>query len=213
MIYESVREDEPLRQGDIFHSIPRVELSLATMAVLSSDDGPEETAWNNLIQDGLQEPVTAVVAIEAVTAIVISQNCDAARGEEISLCAIEPLESFLPKAKRPTKSSKWINQLLKHAHSPRYFYLPQNPEFGFKDGMTADFRGVIRLRRDDILTMRQGYRMGRLNCVAREHLRESLAQFFRRYPVNEWYPLTKEEAEEYAAERQLEQNELYDWQK
>jgi hypothetical protein len=55
--------------------------------------------------------------------------------------------------------------------------------------------------------------MGRLNDVATEHFRESLGQFYRRYPYNEWYPLTPEEAAAYADAKKLEAVELYEWQK
>lgn len=213
MIYQTVPADDPLRQGDIFRSIPRAELSLAKMAVISSSDGPQETAWDDLVRDGVKEPIAAIVGIEPVTAIVISQNCDAARGKDISLCAVEPLDKFIAANQHATNPDKWNNQLLKHAHSPRYFYLPEDRSFGILERMTADFRSVIRLMREDLLIMRGTYRIGRLNEVASEHLRESLAQFFRRYPVNEWYPLTKDEAEAYARQKDLTPDQLYDWQK
>jgi len=108
---------------------------------------------------------------------------------------------------------KWNNQLLKHAHNPRYFYLPANGSFGITERMSVDFRGVIRVGREDLLDLRTDYRIGRLNHVAGEHFRESLAQFFRRYPVNEWYPLTKEEVAVYAKEQGLSFDDRYDWQK
>jgi len=107
MIYESVPDDEPIEQGDIFRSIPRTELSLAKMAIISSNEGAQETAWDELVQEGIGEPITAVVGIQPVTAIVISQNCDAARGKDISLCAVESLDSFLDPAQRPKNADKW----------------------------------------------------------------------------------------------------------
>ena len=39
MIYEAVAPDEPIRQGDIFRNIPRVDFSLAALPVMESDGG------------------------------------------------------------------------------------------------------------------------------------------------------------------------------
>jgi hypothetical protein len=39
--------------------------------------------------------------------------------------------------------------------------------------------------------------MGRLKDMADEHFREKIAQYFRRYPYNEWYPLSQEEYKHY----------------
>lgn len=93
----------------------------------------------------------------------------------------------------------------------RYFYLPPDPAIGFGERMAADFRVIIRVPREDLLNLRH-YRLGRLNNVAYEHFRESLAQYFRRYPYNEWYPLTREEVDEYSKGCE-ESIEKYEWQK
>ncbi len=212
MIYERVAADESLQQGDIFHSVPRPDLSLANLAILSSEGHAESVTWRELVDHGETDGVTAVIGIKPVMAVVISQNCDAARGKDISLCAVEPLAVHM-KDKPSQSPTKWNNQLLKHAHNPRYFYLPPDAAFGIAERMSADFRGVIRVDREDLLDMRSGFRIARLNHVAGEHFRESLAQFFRRYPVNEWYPLTKEEAAVYAMEQGLASEDLYEWQK
>ena len=87
-----------------------------------------------------------------------------------------------------------------------------DPSFGFLDRKAADFRSVIRLPLEELRNLRQ-YRVGQLNMVATEHFRESLGQFYRRYPYNEWYPLTKEEAESYAQDKRLEPTDLYEWQR
>jgi hypothetical protein len=212
MIYERVNLEEPLQQGDIFRSVPRADFSLSNLAILSSEGQAEQVTWRELVEHGDTDGVTAVVAIKPVMAIVLSQNCDTARGRDISLCAVEPLAEHMGE-KLATKPRSWNNQLLKHAHNPRYFYLPADGNLGITERMSADFRSVMRVDREDLLDLRADYRIARLNDVAGEHFRESLAQFFRRYPVNEWYPLTKEEVAVYAEEKGLSSDDFYDWQK
>ena len=65
--------------------------------------------------------------------------------------------------------------------------------------MAVDFRSVFSLDRED-LTRFEAHRVGRLNPVATEHFREKLAEFFRRYPYDPWYPLSREEFEIYLKE-------------
>jgi hypothetical protein len=212
MIYERVNPEEALQQGDVFRAMPRPDFSLSNLAILSSEGQAEQATWREIIEQGDTDGVTAVIGIKPVMAIVISQNCDTARGKDISLCAVEPLAEHMSD-KPSTNPKSWNNQLLKHAHNPRYFYLPADNSLGITERMSADFRGIMRVDRDDLLSLRTGYRIARLNEVAAEHFRESLAQFFRRYPVNEWYPLTKEEVAVYAKEKGLSSDDLYDWQK
>ncbi len=87
MIYERVGIQDPLRQGDIFRNIPRVDFSLSSLAVFDDDNGPRRLTWRDILAE--TEPsgaVTALLPIKPVDAIVITQDCDAARGEYIHLC-------------------------------------------------------------------------------------------------------------------------------
>jgi len=77
--------------------------------------------------------------------------------------------------------------------------------------MGCDFRVLIRAPRHDLEQMLD-LRVGRLNQEATEHFRETLAQYFRRYPYNEWYPLTPDEFREYAVDSP-ELIEPYPWQR
>ena len=212
MIYRTVDADEPIRQGDIFRNVPHLEFSLARLAIVEDDD-QEIRSWESIVESGETQPVTALIALEPVNAIVITQDCDAARGKHLCLAQIDEfLEVTGKKSSPPTSPKKWQSLLTAHAKSNlRYFYLPADESFGFVQRMAADFRSIIRLPREELLDLRQ-YRMGRLNDVASEHFRESLGQFYRRYPYNEWYPLTKEEAATYA-EASPEEIEFYEWQK
>jgi hypothetical protein len=211
MIYlRPIPPTEPILQGDIFRYVPRAELSLSKIAVVS--DKLTQTTWQQIISEGPPQEVTVVVAVEPVYAIVITQNCDAARGKYLCLAQVDPFLESVGQHTPPKTAKSWKNLLTRHAKTNlRYFYLPEDPEMGFTQRMAADFRVVIRVPREDLEGMRQ-HRLARLNEVASEHFRESLGHFFRRYAYNEWYPLDKEEAEAYQADCP-EPIELYDWQK
>ncbi|MBM4082926.1 MAG: hypothetical protein FJ278_24680 [Planctomycetes bacterium] len=55
-----------------------------------------------------------------------------------------------------------------------------------------DFMVTIRVPLQDLAALRS-LRKGRLNPIADEHFRERIAEFFRRYPYDEWYPLDQRE--------------------
>lgn len=215
MIYEIPPPDSPISQGDIFRGVPRVEISLDALSVLEEDEQLEQKAWKDILSasDPHQPPtVTAILPIKPVLAIVITQNCDAARGHSLSLCEIDSFLTEKEKAQPPTNAKKWQSKIVKDIRQiPRLFYLPADQSIGIDEKKAVDFRSVLRVTRTDLEAMRD-HRIGRLNHVATEHFRESLAQFFRRYPVNEWYPLTKEEFEAYALEAKPEEVEPYPWQ-
>jgi hypothetical protein len=201
MIYEAVSSDQPIKQGDIFCSIPRVELSLSRMMVIDSGSlEPREVSWRDMIDEGQGSVSTAAVfPMKSVDAIVITQNCDAARGEHICLSEIGRFTDFLSQKTPPTTPGKWKDLIIRQSRmNLRFFYLPPDPSSGFADRMAADFRTILRIPRRELEDLRD-LRKVRLNTVATEHFRETLAQFFRRYPYNEWYPLTKEEFAAYTA--------------
>jgi len=209
MIYERVQPEAPIRQGDILRNIPRLELSLSEIPVVD-EEGSRVASWQELLDEASEDDVTAVVKLKAVSGIVITQDCDAVRGKDLSLAMLDDFQIVTNSS--PTTPKSWRKHITQHAKSNlRYFYLPPDADIGFDRPMAADFRTILRVPREEALT--QGAtRVGRLNTVAYEHFRESLAQFFRRYPYNEWYPLTKEQVEDYA-QSCPEPVQLYDWQK
>jgi hypothetical protein len=215
MIYEVPPLDAPIQQGDIFRGVPRIEISLDALAVLEEDEQLEKKAWKDILSGNdpaRPETVTAVLPIKPVLAIVITQNCDAVRGHSLSLCEIDSYLTEREKANPPTTPKKWQSKIMEDVRKiPRLFYLPADGSVGIGERMEVDFRSVLRVRRTDLEAMRE-HRIARLNHVANEHFRETLAQFFRRYPVNEWYPLTKEEFETYAESKKPEPVEPYPWQ-
>ena len=214
MIYEAVGSTEPVRQGDIFRNIPRVDFSLSSLAIIDDkDDEPKEMEWRDALRSSPGAPISAVLAVKPVTAIVITQNCDAVRGQTLSLCQIEDYLVATNKTTSPPRTPKaWQSLLMSMSRqNPRFFYLPTDAGFGLDSRLAVDFRVVLPVPRLDLESMRD-LRIVRLNQVAREHFREALSHFFRRYAFNEWYPLTHEEFTAYG-EQAGEQVPAFDWQK
>jgi hypothetical protein len=111
----------------------------------------------------------------------------------------------------PTTTKKWVSLITgKGRIVHRLFYLPPDESIGFPDRMAADFRVVFQILRADLENSRQ-LRVGRLNSTALDHFRESFAEYFKRYAFNEWYPLSKEEFQEYKTAAQ-EDIPPYSWQ-
>lgn len=199
MIYLRVDPAEPIQQGDIFRNIPRIDFTLSELAIVGADEELSQTSWREVFTQGHSAgPVSALLSIRSVTAIVITQNCDASRGQFISLCQVDDyLEAF--NHKDPPKSAKkWKNLIVEKARSnTRFYYLPESSNFGFEQKQAADFRVVLSIPRVDLEQMRD-QRIAKLNAHANEHFRESLSHFFRRYAYNEWYPLNSEEFQAYS---------------
>lgn len=213
MIYEQVSSGAPIRQGDIFVGVPKIEIALSTF-LLAEDDETRQTTWREMLAElGPNEVATAIVPVKPVTGIVITQNCDAVRGESIVLAEVANYAEMMGKGlPSPTKLLKFARKITQNSRQHlRLFYLPADPEFGFDDRSACDFRVLIRAPRSDLEEMLD-LRVGRLNTEATEHFRETLAQYFRRYPYNEWYPLTREEFDVYQADSS-EPISPYPWQK
>ena len=208
MVYLTVDSQAPINQGDIFRDVPCVEMSLASLSILD-DDTPRVTSWRDILTEG-NEPVTAILPLKPVTAIVVSQNCDNAHGRYITLAQVVPFSQVLGGA-LPGTAKKWKSKITQHAKTNyRFFYLPAAGSLAFSERMSADFRLLFQVPRTDLEGMRD-MRLGRLNEEAAQHFRETVAYFFRRYAYNEWYPLTKEEFEAYAADLD-EPVKAYPWQ-
>ena len=208
MIYTFPGPDEPIRQGDIFVSLPRVEVSLARLTILDEDDSAVNLPWQDILEAG--KSVSAVLPVRPVAAIVASQDCDCVRSDDITLCEIRDFRDVEKKAAQTERPSKWARILTQHARlNLKWFYLPPCPGMGFTDKLAVDFTISIRVRRvelEDALRLRKG----RLNDVADEHFRERISEFFRRYPYDEWYPLNPEELAAY--QQKHPDAEPYGWQ-
>jgi hypothetical protein len=208
VIYDFPAITDPIRQGDIFVSLPRIDLSLNQIPVIA-EDGQEVRNWADIAATG--QPVTALLAVKPVTAIVITQDCDNIHGRDISLCEIRSFQDVEGRAKDAKTPKSWMNLLTRHARvNLKWFYLPPDPRVGFEEKMGVDFTVTLRVPRLELEELRS-LRKACLNDVADEHFRERLSEFYRRYPYDEWYPLTTEEFSEY--QRIYSDAEPYLWQK
>jgi len=207
MIYEFPSESDPIRQGDIFLGLPRMDISLNEIVVYE-EGGERETSWAEIAQD--EESVNILVPVRSVAAIVATQDCDAVRSRDITLCEIREFRDVEPSTKDTKSAKAWISRIIQQARiNQKWFYLPPDEQIGFKEKMAVDFLVTLRIPREDLESLRS-LRKGRLNPVADEHFRERIAEFFRRYPYDEWYPLNQEELATYAAAH--EGTKPYPWQ-
>ncbi len=199
MIYSPVGVTEPIRQGDVFRDVPMVDLRLSALSVIGLDDELRQTTWRDILAGrGGSGAVTAVLPLRPVTGMVITQNCDSARGQFLSPCQVgDYLEAFSLK-EPPKNPKKWKSLIVEKARTnSRFFYLPADETFGLRTRQAADFRVVFSMPRVDLESLRDR-RVAKLSTHAAEHFREALAHFFRRYAYNEWYPLDPEEFQSYA---------------
>jgi hypothetical protein len=212
MIYDAVPAGAPFRQGDIFRGLPKAEFSMAdVVSVIDSGVGQapqfQRGSWDVFSRADAQ--LTALVPIRQVKAILITQTCDAAHAEALSFCEIGLFSEVAP-GLEGARLEKFVKAVTKQAKDDqRWFYLPPG-EIGFTERMAVDFRSVFSLDRDDLARF-ESHRVGRLTDVAAEHFREKLAEFFRRYPYDPWYPLTREEFEIYLRDHPGE--EPFRWQR
>ncbi len=197
MIYEFPDQAVPIRQGDIFIGLPRVEISLRNI-VIAEEYSERIAKWEELATQ--TDPINIIVPVRSVAAIVATQDCDASRSRDITLCEINNFRNVERKSKDTSSPKSWKNILTQHARiNQKWFYLPPSDQLGFTDKMAVDFLLTIRLPREDLERLRT-LRRGRLNNVADEHFRERIGEFFRRYPYDEWYALNEEEMEAYTKE-------------
>lgn len=208
MIYEFPDATAPIRQGDIFIGLPRIDLSLEKV-LLVDEEGERLARWEELA--GQNESVNIIVPVRPVAAIVATQDCDANHSRDITLCEIREFREVEGKSKDAKTAKGWKNILTQHARiNQKWFYLPPDERFGFSVKMAVDFRVTLRVPREDLENLRS-LRRGRLNPTADEHFRERIGEFFRRYPYDEWYALDEGEMDEY--KKEYPDAESFPWQK
>jgi hypothetical protein len=123
MIYEYPAPEDPLRQGDIFVGLPRVEISLKRVPVLTDNGDQIVTAWDDLVNEA--KPVTVVLAVRPVMGIIVSQDCDTSNAPDITLCEILGFRDVEQKAKETTSPKKWMHIITQHCRlNQKWFYLP-----------------------------------------------------------------------------------------
>lgn len=198
MIYDVPELEDPIRQGDIFRDLPKVEMSLRRVPVLVGENQQELRSWKDLVSAG--EPVSIVVAARPVFAIVASQDCDAVNGRDITLCEIRPFRDVERLSKDTSAPTAWMKIITQQAkRNLKWFYLPPDSRLGFSNKMGVDFMVTLRVPRTELEELRN-LRVGRLNALGDEHFRERISEFYRRYPYDEWYPLDPAELDAYQKE-------------
>ena len=218
MIYEDVALEAPIRQGDIFTDVPKLEFSLEDVIFEEREDdsGLRQASWHELIQNlspqEIADKIQVFVPLTCVSAIVVTQDCDALRSPDITLCEIRRFSDVEKSIENATASKRFVAAITKQSRiNLKWFYLPPDEEIGFKERMAADFQVTLRLQRQELEKFRF-LRKKRLNYIADEHFRERIGEFFRRYPYDEWYPLNKEEFALYKAEHSQEPPDPFPWQ-
>lgn len=210
MIYESVDIVSPIRQGDIFWGLPKFEVSLSEMVFCDPESSqPIIKKWTDFKNE--IKPLNFIVSAQPVKAIVITQDCDAIRSRDITLCEIRRFVEVNKQAKDAKTAKHWIKMIVQQARQNlKWFYLPPSEVFDLEDKLAVDFMITIRLPREDLEQLKN-LRRCRLNDIADEHFRERISEFFRRYPYDEWYSLDNQELEEY--EKEHGQVQVFPWQK
>ena len=212
MIYDFPSPDEPIRQGDIFMGVPKVEIEFALgLPTLSPLDEVEKIPWDDIVRSG--ESTVAILPVVPTSAIVASQDCDSRREADITLCEIKAFSEIEKDYAKISTLKKRVSFVTRQSRrNLKWFYLPSDERIPFKKTMCVDFMITINLPREE-LEQRIDLRRARLKPIAYDHYRERIAHFFRRYAYNEWYPLNKEEMQSYSQEHGLEPSDLYPWQK
>ena len=212
MIYDYPNNNEPIRQGDIFLGIPKVEIEFASgLPTCSATNEMERIPWEDIVESGGAAP--ALLPVLPVPAIVASQNCDARRAADITLCEIKELAQIEKDYDNISNLRKRVNFITRQACvNLKWFYLPPDKQIKFEKTMAVDFLSTINVPRQDLEQL-ICLRKGCLNEDAADHFRERIAHFYRRYAYNEWYPLNNKEMTIYSEIHKLEPIDWYDYQK
>ena len=191
MVYIFPDESKPIQQGDIFCQLPLPLIDLSNLVVIADGE-----LYSSNWADQMDEPnLEASIPLEKTWGIVATQNCDASRAPFISFFQIDTFSDVT--TLHPGSPKKWMDVITrKSRQEQKWFYLPVNDRIGFKDKMAVNFLRVFQIQLSD-LQQNIALRKGRLNKIAYEHYRESIAQYFRRYPYDEWYPLDNQEFAKY----------------
>lgn len=208
MIYDFPAPEVAIRQGDIFFNLPRVDISLQELLFYDTH-GVRQFTWEEVLN---KAEIRIVTGVRPVMGIVASQDCDAVRSVDITLVEVRPFQSVEGKCKQTKTPSSWQNIITQHGRlNQKWFYLPPDERLGFSSKMAADFRVVFQLPRIELEARRERFRRATLKPIAEAHFRERIAEFYRRYPYDEWYALEPAEMEAYRREHP--DAVPFDWQK
>ena len=83
MIYDFPDTSSPIGQGDIFISVPILDLPDDALPILDDQDTPRILPWEEFASAG--QKASAIIAVRPTIAIVGTQECDALRAPNITL--------------------------------------------------------------------------------------------------------------------------------
>jgi hypothetical protein len=207
-VYSKLSAGEQIRQGDIFRWLPKVELLLGEaslpMVIEPKEEGGRMIDWCKFVLTS--KTLTTFASVRSVYGIVISQDCDASHCMNLTFAEIKPfkeINGFREMAEPPNPNSV-IKIVTEHARkNQKWYFLSESDDLGFNRKMGVDFESLFEVNREMLVKNIDLLRLGRLDDeVAWPHFRERVAEFFRRYPYNEWYPLNSEEASIYEDKQQ-----------
>lgn len=112
MIYDLLNESVPIRQGDIFERIPKAEIVLDNISFFDENDEIVKLNIDEISQDKI---FTAIVPLNFVPGIVISQDCDISRTGDVSFCQIVPFEKIDRGTKDYCKPKQWMKMITQEA--------------------------------------------------------------------------------------------------
>lgn len=190
MIYELITPKEDICQGDIFFNLPFDDFNLEHLKVIIDDDEVKDIAWVEISE----EDVKIIVKLQKVNAIVLSQDCDCLREPYITLAVISKWENNYENPKN------WMHAIRGLNRSKSKMYLPQDSNFKIEERLHIEFSRIFKLYRKSLYSLRD-LRVCRLNPEAIKHFRQKLGNYFIRYAFDEYYPLNKEEMDEYETYR------------
>lgn len=211
IIYQKIPESDPIKQGDIFYPLPFGYVSLNKITKQVAEGQYETGDWHTFKNE---EKIATSVALIGVRAIVATQDCDTNTSPLITFFRIIPFAQAIDRTvpeRGDWSAKKYVNLITEQSRlNAKWFYLPKDPEVGIDEKMGVTFHSTFQLDRKE-LEQYKSLRICRLDDESYQHYRESVANYFRRYPYDEWYPFTKEEFEEYKRGHPL--AEPRDWQK
>lgn len=192
MIYTPVPSQDPICQGDIFYKLPFLRFDLKNLQYINSDHDVVQGSWNEKIEDN-----TWILAnVQKVYAIVLTEDCDCIRNPYISFILITPWNKKCENAKT------WMQEIINiNTKGLTGMYLPPDPTYQMNKRMLIDFATIFHIDRDGLKQM-LNLRLCRLNEEAKNHFRDKISHYFKRYAYEEYYPLNSEEMDQYVLKNQ-----------
>ena len=178
----------PITQGDIFHGVPIIGVSLAKLNQIVQDGTGIKAA--SVQPDAITDGMILLEKVRITNAIVISQSCDTERVPHLMLA---PLSPFTLTEKTAERKWKKINHAATSLGEPKSVYLPGNPTLNVARCI-ADFGLAFTLPREFLEELAQrGKRVAGLSEKAIGFLQFRLAVLLTRLAQDDFAWPSKED--------------------